>query len=58
MLLIVYKNGLTDNIPKADYDDFNYDSKVITVFKNGCMIALINVDSISGVYLKDESEVK
>lgn len=58
MLLVVYKNGLNDNIPKADYDEFNYDGKVIAIFKNGCMIALINVDSISGVYLKDESEVK
>lgn len=58
MLYVVYKNGLSDNIPKADYDEFNYDGKVITIFKNGCMIALINVNCISGIYLKDESEVK
>jgi hypothetical protein len=58
MLYIVYKNGLSDNIPKTDYDEFNYDGKVVTIFKNGSMIALINVDSISGIYLKDETEVK
>lgn len=50
MLYVVYKNGLSDNIPNADYDDFNYDGKVFTIFKNGCMIALINVDCISGIY--------
>lgn len=58
MLYIVYKNGLSDNIPKTDYDEFNYDGKVVTIFKNGSMIALINVDSISGIYLKDETEAK
>lgn len=58
MLYVVYKNGLSDNIPKADYDEFNYDGKVITIFKNGCMIALINVDSISGIYLKSDIECK
>lgn len=58
MLYIVYKNGLSDNIANAEYDEFNYDGKVITIFKNGTMIALINVDCISGIYLKDENEVK
>ena len=58
MLQVVYKNGLSDNIPKTDYDEFNYDGKVITIFKNGCMIALINVDSISGIYLKSDIEGK
>ena len=58
MLYIVYKNGLSDNIPKTDYDEFNYDGKAATTFKHGSMLALINVDSISGIYLKDETEVK
>ena len=58
MLYVVYKNGLSDNIPKVDYDEFNYDGKVITIFKNGCMIALINVDCISGIYLKSDIECK
>lgn len=58
MLYIVYKNGMSDTIAKKDYDEFNYDGKVITVFKNGCMITLLNVDSIVGIYLKDEDEVK
>lgn len=53
-MYIVYKNGLSDNIPKTDYDEFNYDGKVVTIFKNGAMIALINIDSISGIYVKDE----
>lgn len=55
-LCIVYKNGLSDTVLREDYDEFNYDGKVITIFKNGCMIAMINVDSISGIYLKSESE--
>lgn len=58
MLYVVYKNGLSDTVAKNDYDEFNYDGKVVMIFKNGCMIAMINVDSISGIYLKDESEVK
>ncbi len=58
MLYIVYKNGLSDTVEKKNYDEFNYDGKVVTIFKNGCMIALINVDSISGIYLKDENEMK
>ena len=56
-LYIVYKNGLSDTVLREDYDEFNYDGKVITIFKNGCMIAMINVDSVSGVYLKSESEL-
>ena len=57
MLNIVYKNGLSDTVLKKDYDEFNYDGKVFTIFKNGCMIALINIDSISGIYLKEEYKV-
>ena len=56
-LYVVYKNGLSDTVLREDYDEFNYDGKVITIFKNGCMIAMINVDSISGIYLKNESEL-
>ena len=58
MLYIVYKNGLSDNVPQKDYDDFNYDGKVFSIFKNGSMVALINIDSVSGIYVKDENEAK
>ena len=58
MLHIIYKSGLSDSVLKTDYDEFNYDGKVFTIFKNGFMVALINIDSISGIYLKDETEVK
>lgn len=58
MLNIHYKNGLTDTITRDEYDDYTYDGKVVMIFKRGNMIALINVDCISGIYLKDESEVK
>ena len=57
MLYIIYKNGLSDTVSSQDYDDFNYDGKVFTIFKNGSMVALINIDSISGVYVKDEGKV-
>lgn len=57
MLNIHYKNGLTDTITRNEYDDYTYDGKVIMIFKNGKMIALINIDSISGIYLKNENEV-
>ena len=57
MLNIVYKNGLSDTDLKKDYDEFNYDGKVFTIFKNGCMISHINIDSISGIYLKEEYKV-
>lgn len=55
MLEITYKNGLTDIITRDDYDDYTYDGKVIMIFKNGKMIALINIDSISGIYWKNEN---
>lgn len=58
MLLIIYKNGCTDTISKEEYSDYTYDGKVFMVFdKAGKMMALINVDSISGIYFKDVSEV-
>ena len=56
MLNIHYKNGLTDTITRDEYDDYTYDGKVIMIFKNGTMIALINIDSISGIYWKNENE--
>ena len=56
MLNIHYKNGLTDIITRDEYDDYTYDGKVIMIFKNGKMIALINIDSISGIYWKNENE--
>ena len=55
MLYIVYKNGLSDTVKKKDYDEFNYDGKVVTIFKNGSMTAMINVDSISGVYVMEDN---
>lgn len=58
MLNIHYKNGLTDTITRDEYDDYTYDGKVIMIFKDGNMIALINVDSISGIYLKSDIEGK
>lgn len=58
MLNIHYKNGLTDTITRNEYDDYTYDGKVIMIFKGGNMIALINVDSISGIYLKSDIEGK
>lgn len=58
MLLIIYKNGCTDTISKEEYSDYTYDGKVFMVFdKTGKMMALINVDSISGIYFKDVNEV-
>ena len=58
MLLIIYKNGCTDTISKEEYSDYTYDGKVFMVFdKAGKMMALINVDSISGIYFKDVNEV-
>lgn len=56
MLNIHYKNGLTDTVTRDEYDDYTYDGKVIMIFKRGNMIALINVDSISGIYWKNENE--
>lgn len=56
MLNIHYKNGLTDTITRDEYDDYTYDGKVVMIFKNGRMIALINIDSISGIYWKNENE--
>lgn len=56
-LLIQYKNGLTDTVSSSDYTEYNYDGKVFTIFNNGKMIAMINIDSISGIYLKEEKEV-
>ena len=56
MLNIHYKNGLTDTVTRDEYDDYTYDGKVIMIFKNGTMIALINIDSISGIYWKNENE--
>lgn len=56
MLNIHYKNGLTDTITRDEYDDYTYDGKVVMIFKNGTMIALINMDSISGIYWKNENE--
>ena len=58
MLLIVYKNGCTDTVASNEYEDYTYDGKVFMVFdKTGKMMALINIDSVSGIYLKQESEV-
>lgn len=58
MLLIIYKNGCTDTIADNEYSDYTYDGKVFMIFdKNNKMMALINIDSISGIYLKQESEV-
>lgn len=58
MLLIIYKNGCTDTISKEEYSDYTYDGKVFMVFdKAGKMMALINVDSISGIYFKEVNEV-
>jgi hypothetical protein len=55
MLLIVYKNGCTDTIAYNEYSDYTYDGKVFMVFdKNNKMMALINIDSISGIYLKNQ----
>ena len=42
----------------VDYDEYIYDGKAVMIFKNDNMIALINVDSIVGIYLKSEDEVK
>lgn len=58
MLNIHYKNGLTDTVTRDEYDDYTYDGKVVMIFKRGNMIALINVDSISGIYLKSDIECK
>ncbi len=53
MLNIHYKNGLTDTVTRDEYDDYTYDGKVVMIFKRGNMI---NVDSISGIYLKSDIE--
>lgn len=58
MLNIHYKNGLTDTVTRDEYDYYTYDGKVVMIFKRGNMIALINVDSISGIYLKSDIEGK
>ena len=58
MLNIHYKNGLTDTVTRDEYDDYTYDGKVVMIFKRGNMIALINIDSISGIYLKSDIECK
>lgn len=58
MLLIMYKNGCTDTVASNEYGDYTYDGKVFMVFdKAGKMMALINVDSLSGIYFKDVNEV-
>lgn len=56
-LLIQYKNGLTDTVSSTDYDEYNYDGKVFTIFNDGRMVAMINIDSISGIYFKEEKEI-
>lgn len=33
MLYVVYKNGLSDTVAKNDYDEFNYDGKVVMILK-------------------------
>lgn len=49
-MTIHYKNGMTDTLTKDMYDKYTFDGKVFLIFKNKEMIALINIDSISGIY--------
>ena len=57
-LFIQYKNGLTDSVPTSDYTEYTYDGKTFSIFNNNQMIALINIDSVSGIFVKNDSELK
>lgn len=49
-MTIHYKNGMIETLSKSMYDKYTYDGKAFIIMKNNDMLALINIDSISGIY--------